>query len=101
MDVDTIVDKLNHQLALYGPHRLEAVTSSGTERKGTIRGDLGGRRVRVEYSTGHRPAAYSCEIWMYDDVTGETVGRGNGDRSMAEAIMIYQWGNALSDLGLR
>lgn len=100
MDVANELARVNEAIGLYDSSALfeqTGVTESAS--KTTVRGRMKGKPVRLEFEH-HRsePRDYAFEVWLYDDATGESLGRGNGGRSFSDAISIYQWNNAILDL---
>ncbi|GAA3625943.1 hypothetical protein GCM10022200_05370 [Microbacterium awajiense] len=99
MDVDALVEKINHELALVSYHDKELVEFSRdqegdeTYRAWEVTGTLsGGRRVKLEFRDYYEgPSANRYAVWLYDAESGEPMGRGNGGPSWQDAIDIYQW----------
>ena len=97
MDKKEIAEKVNKGLSVFGNSQFVPKDTESDHRT-EVRGTLNGRSVRVEVSVDDEPSECQWNVWLYDEETGVSLGRGNGGRSLEEAVSIYQWNNALSDL---
>lgn len=98
MDSQKIIDAVNHGLGIMNGGLFTTIHSLENSHLTVLRGELDGRAVRIEVSVDDAPGPYQFSIWLFDEETGDTLGRGNGGATLNDAASIYQWNNVLSDL---
>jgi hypothetical protein len=98
MDIKQIVETINRDIGVAGGEPFEANGDSESFHRTVVHGSISGRDVRVQVDVDDNSGPYRYSIWLYDEETGETLGRGNGDASLKEASEIYQWSGAIADL---
>jgi len=96
MNTASHVKHINESLATHGAGPLITTDSSGDDEKSVVRGTLGGRSVRVEFTEVSGRPDSDHTVAMFDEETGDQLGQGDGGATFADAISSYHWVGALT-----
>lgn len=98
MDTQKTIDEVNHGLAAYDGGPFTTNQTAENYHRTDLRGELERRAVRIEVSVEDAPGQCQYSIQLFDEGTGESLGRGNGGPTLNDAASYYQWNGALLDL---
>lgn len=96
MNTSDLIAHVNRELAR---HDADFVPDEGSAvvKSESIHGTINGTPVRLEFTQGNESPPYDHEVWLHS-ASGDTLGRGNGGDSFEEAIDMYHWNAAVTEL---
>ncbi|RFA13727.1 hypothetical protein B7R21_07795 [Subtercola boreus] len=99
MNTSTLVSHINEALAAHGGGPLVTTSTKDGDDRSTVLGKLGGHDVRVEFEVTSGKPDPGHSVALFDERSGEQVGRGDSGATFVDAITKYSWNGALIDLG--
>jgi hypothetical protein len=100
MNTSSLVNQINESLATLGEGPFVTIKSSDVGDGAVVSGKLNGRILRIEFveeGSGDGPEkGHTVEV--IDDATGESLGKGRGDSTFADAISSHSWGGTVESL---
>ncbi|RFA18143.1 hypothetical protein [Subtercola boreus] len=98
MNISSLTSNINEALASHGGGPLVTVKANEGDEKSTVFGKLGGRDVRVEFTETAGSPDRGHLVALFDEQSGEQLGRGDSGANFADAIDGYSWNGALTAL---
>lgn len=98
MNAASHVKHINEALAAHGAGPFLSTETSGDDEQSVAHGTLGGRAIRVEFSTVSGRPDSDHVVSVFDDESGKTLGTESTGATFADAIASYHWLGALSAL---
>jgi hypothetical protein len=100
MNTSSLINQVNESLATLGEGPFATVKATESGDGGVVSGTLNGRLLRIEFveeGSGDGPEkGHTVEV--IDDATGESLGKGRGDSTFADAISSHSWAGTVEAL---
>jgi hypothetical protein len=100
MNTSSLMNQINESLATLGEGPFATVDTSESENGGVVSGHLGGRLLRIEFveEGGGDGPEKGHTVEVIDDATGQSLGKGRGDSTFADAISSHSWAGTVEAL---
>jgi len=98
MNPTSHVKHINEALATHGAGPFITTETTGDDEQSVVRGTLGGRPVRLEFSSVSGRPDSDHVVAVFDDESNKALGTESTGATFADAIDSFHWVGALTAL---